>query len=131
LSDPKPNPSPSKHAKITPVKEWLKSADPKTFRNMRDSINAISQEWESSIAAQTPAKEATDESEEVTTLIKYTAPPRVKPTAKAMETTHIVPVKVKPTSTIVAVTRNSPKQSHAALLALAKSKIKTPFGGGP
>jgi hypothetical protein len=97
---------------------------------MRDTINAIDHEWASSIAAQTPAKEATNESEEVTTLIKYTAPPKVKPIAKTVETTHIVPVKVKPTSTIVAVTRNAPKQSHAALLALAKAKVKSPFGGG-
>ena len=129
FQNPKPDPSPSKRAKISP-KDWIQSADPKSFRTMRDTINAIGQEWETSIAAQTPALEDAAAPELVTTLTKYTAPTKSKPVVKALETTHLVPMKVRPVSTILSVTKTSPMQSHAALLNMAKSKIKSSFGVG-
>ena len=120
--NPKDNPSPAKHAKVTPS-AWLATATVKDFQRMREMANAIGEEFETSKGTGGSSEPA----EQITAVVKYSAPPKPTATAKAKETTHIVPIQA--TATVGTVTRTPNKTSHADLLKMARIKAGAQFGG--
>jgi hypothetical protein len=122
LVNPKDNPSPAKVTKVS-ADAWLKTATVKDFQKMREMANLIGDEFDASKGTATPSEPA----EHVTAVVRYSAAPKPTASARAAETTHIVPI--KPKATIGTVTRSPHKTSHIELLKMARAKVGAQFGG--
>jgi hypothetical protein len=90
---------------------------------MREMTTMIGAEYDASKGITKPSETA----EQVTAVVKYTATPNPITTAKAAETTHIVPV--QPEARVGTVTRSPNKTPHAELLRQARAKVGQQFGG--
>ncbi len=77
----------------------------------------IGAEYDASKGITKPSEAA----EQVTAVVKYTATPKPIATAKAAETTHIVPV--QPEARLGTVARSPNKTPHAELLRQARVKV--------
>ncbi len=119
---PKDNPSPAKVAKVS-ADAWLKTATVRDFNKMREMAHMIGEELDASKGI-TASSEPVDQ---VTAIVKYTAAPKPTATAKATETTHIVPI--QPTARIGTVTRTPNKTPDGELLQMARAKAAARFGG--
>jgi hypothetical protein len=90
---------------------------------MREMTYMIGAEYDASKGISKPSEPA----EQVTAVVKYTAVPKPTATAKAAETTHIVPV--QPEARIGTVTRSPNKTPYSELLRQARTKVNQQFGG--